>query len=310
MIFSHLQYKAKPFLKWAGGKTQLLPVIEGLLPSSFAHHSSVTYVEPFVGGGAVMFYLLQKYPNITRAVINDINPHLIHTYQAIKHYPEELILKLTQIQSMYSKLNGVDAQKDYFLKIRERFNNGRRSPIEDAAYMIFLNRTCFNGLYRENSKGGFNVSFGKYVNPTILDENLIRTDCEILQKVDILQGDFSQIESYISDYTFIYFDPPYRPISSTAAFTSYNKSNFNDREQCRLKEFFSKMASAGCHVLLSNSDGTSTDPENTYLDELYKEFILYRVFAKRSISCSGNKRGPVPELLIRNYRECQSESSE
>ena len=154
-----------------------------------------------------MFYLLQKYPNITRAVINDINPHLIHTYQAIKHYPEELILKLTQIQSMYSKLNGVDAQKGYFLKIRERFNNGRRSLIEDAAYMIFLNRTCFNGLYRENSKGGFNVSFGKYVNPTILDENLIRTDCEILQKVDILQGDFSQIESYISDYTFIYFDP-------------------------------------------------------------------------------------------------------
>ena len=307
MMFSHMQSKAKPFLKWAGGKTQLLPIIDGLLPSSFAHHPSITYVEPFVGGGAVMFYLLQKYPNIKRAVINDINPHLIHTYQAIKYYPEELILRLSQIQSIYSKLKGVEAQKDYFLTIRDRFNSGSLSLIEDATYMIFLNRTCFNGLYRENSKGGFNVSFGRYVNPTILDESLIRTDNEILQKVDILHGDFSQIESCISDYTFIYFDPPYRPISSTASFTSYNKCNFNDREQCRLKEFYSKMAKAGCHVLLSNSDGTSSDPDNTYLDELYEEFILYRVFAKRSISCSGNKRGPVPELLIRNYRECQSE---
>lgn len=308
MIFSHLQYKAKPFLKWAGGKTQLLPIIEGLLPSSFAHQPSITYVEPFVGGGAVMFYLLQKYPNITKAVINDINPHLIHTYQAIKHYPEELILKLSKIQSKYSKLKEVEVQKDYFIKIRDRFNNGSLSLIEDAAYMIFLNRTCFNGLYRENSKGGFNVSFGRYVNPTILDECLIRTDNAILQKVDILHGDFSQIESCISDYTFIYFDPPYRPISSTASFTSYNKCNFNDREQYRLKEFYSKMANAGCHVLLSNSDGISHNPDNTYMDELYEEFILHRVFAKRSISCSGTKRGPVPELLIRNYRECQSES--
>lgn len=308
MTFSHLQSKARPFLKWAGGKTQLLPIIEGLLPSTFSHHPSITYIEPFVGGGAVMFYLLQKYPNITRAVINDINPHLIHSYQAIKYYPNELILRLSEIQSIYSKLNEVEAQKDYFMGIRERFNNENLSIIEDAAYMIFLNRTCFNGLYRENSKGGFNVSFGRYVNPTILDECLIRTDNEILQKVDILHGDFSQIEACISDYTFIYFDPPYRPISSTASFTSYTKNNFNDREQYRLKEFYSKMAKAGCYVLLSNSDGTSSDPDNTYLDELYEEFILHRVFAKRSISCSGSKRGPVPELLIRNYSECQSES--
>lgn len=305
MSSKYSQPKAKPFLKWAGGKTQLLPVIERMLPSSIAEQSSVTYIEPFVGGGAVMFYLLQKYPNITKAVINDINPHLIHTYQAIKYHPDELIVKLSQIQSSYSALDGVDAQKNYFLKIRERFNNVVLSLIEDAAYMIFLNRTCFNGLYRENSKGGFNVSFGKYINPTILDESLIRADSAILQKVEILYGDFSQIESYISDYTFIYFDPPYRPISSTAAFTAYNKGNFNDKEQCRLKDFYTKMSVAGCHVLLSNSDGTTSDPNNTYLDNLYRDFIIYRVFAKRSISCSGNKRGPVPELLIRNYKECQ-----
>ena len=304
MNLTHTQSKAKPFLKWAGGKTQLLPVIEGMLPASFVGQSSVTYIEPFVGGGAVLFHLLQKYPNITKAVISDINPHLIHTYQAIKFYPDELILKLFQIQSSYTVLCEIEAQRNYFLRIRELFNKGNLSPIEDAAYMIFLNRTCFNGLYRENSKGGFNVSFGKYTNPTILDENLIRTDSVILQKVEILYGDFSQIESYVSDYTFIYFDPPYRPISSTAAFTAYNSRNFNDKEQYRLKEFYTKMSDIGCFVLLSNSDGTIAESGNTYIDKLYERFIIHKVFAKRSISCSGNKRGPVSELLIRNYRDC------
>ena len=305
MNSSYTQNRPKPFLKWAGGKTQLLPVIEELLPSSFAKQRSITYIEPFVGGGAVMFHLLQKYPNITHAIINDINPHLIHTYQAIKHYPEELIIKLSQIQSVYNSLIGEESQKKFFLDIRAQFNSEVLSPIDDASFMIFLNRTCFNGLYRENSKGEFNVSFGKYVNPTILDEILIRKDSEILQKVEILNGDFSQIESYLSDYTFIYFDPPYRPISSTSAFTAYNKGNFNDQEQYRLKEFYAKMASTGCKVLLSNSDGMSSDPDNTYLDDLYSDFIIHRVLAKRSISCAGAKRGPVPELLIRNYEECQ-----
>lgn len=308
MSYSLSHHKAKPFLKWAGGKTQLLPVIEGMLPVDFAKQQYVTYIEPFVGGGAVMFHLLQIYPNIIRAVINDINPHLINTYRAIKTNPDELISRLSEIQTSYKALEGVGAQKDYFLRIREQFNSGSLSLVEDAACMIFLNRTCFNGLYRENSRGRFNVAFGKYVNPTILDEALIRRDSEILQKVEILHGDFSQTESYVSDYTFIYFDPPYRPISSSAAFTAYNKSNFNDAEQYRLKEFYKKMVDGGCHVLLSNSDGTAYDPDNTYLDELYEDFIIQRVFAKRSISCSGNKRGPIPELLIRNYIDCQNDS--
>lgn len=174
--------------------------------------------------------------------------------------------------------------------------------------MIFLNRTCFNGLYRENSKGAFNVAYGKYVNPTILDKNLIMADHRILQKVEILHGDFSQVEAFVSDdYTFIYFDPPYRPISSTANFNTYSKSSFNDKEQYRLKDFFAKMHKFGCQVLLSNSDGASLDSANTYMDELYQDFLIYRVFAKRSISCSGSKRGPVSELLIRNYQDCQGE---
>ncbi len=293
--------KAKPFLKWAGGKTQLLNVIESILPYSFSQKENITYIEPFVGGGAVLFHLLQKYPNINRAVICDINPHLIHSYQAVKHYPEELISFLKELETIYKGLENGEDQKAFFLKIREQFNSQKLTVVQDAAYMIFLNRTCFNGLYRENSKGAFNVSFGKYTNPTILDANLIRTDSEILQRVEIINGDFSLTEAFTSDYTFIYFDPPYRPISSSSAFTSYNNRNFNDSEQCRLQNFFSKMDAIGCDLLLSNSDGTSIDPTNTYLDSLYRDFIIQRVYAKRSISSSGNKRGPIPELLIRNY---------
>lgn len=308
MSTAAIHYRPKPFVKWAGGKTQLLPVIEQILPSSFAAQTSITYIEPFVGGGAVMFYLLQKYRNISKAIINDINPHLIHTYQSIKSHPEELILKLSQIQTSYNILQDTEKQRNYFLMIREKFNKGGLSLIEDAAYMIFLNRTCFNGLYRENSKGAFNVAFGKYTNPTILDEDLIRIDSSILQKVEILHGDFSQIEDYVSDdYTFIYFDPPYRPISSTSNFNAYTKGSFNDKEQFRLRNFYIKMNEIGCHVLLSNSDGISIDPVNTYVDDLYQDFIIHRAFAKRSISCAGSKRGPVSELLIRNYRKCQSE---
>lgn len=308
MSNAYIHHRPKPFVKWAGGKTQLLPVIEQILPSSFSDQLSVTYIEPFVGGGAVLFYLLNKYPNISKAIINDINPHLIHTYKAIKNHPEELISKLSQIQSSYSNFQNSERQRDYFFIIREEFNKSHLSLIDDAAYMIFLNRTCFNGLYRENSKGAFNVAFGKYTNPTILDENLIRTDSRILQKVEILQGDFSQVEDYISDgYTFMYFDPPYRPISTTANFNSYNKCSFNDTEQFRLREFYMKMNDIGCQVLLSNSDGATTDPSNTYMDDLYRDFIIHRTTAKRSISCAGSKRGPVTELLIRNYRECQGE---
>lgn len=256
-----------------------------------------------------MFHLLQKYPNISRAIINDINPHLIHSYQAIKYHPEELISRLTQIQSTYRALTGTETQKGFFLDIRKAFNNKGLSLVEDAAFMIFLNRTCFNGLYRENSKGAFNVAFGKYTNPTILDENLIMADHRILQKVEILQGDYSQVKHFISgDYTFMYFDPPYRPISSTANFNAYNKCSFNDKEQYRLREFYTKMHNNGCQLLLSNSDGTFSNPMDTYMEDLYRNYLIHRVFAKRSISCAGAKRGPISELLIRNYQECQRES--
>lgn len=299
----------KPFIKWAGGKTQLLPAIESHLPLGFSTQKEITYIEPFVGGGALLFHLLHTYPNITRAVINDINPHLINAYRVIKEQPEELITILSEMQMKYHGLKSQELQKEYFLQVRQEFNEKALSIVEDAAYMIFLNRTCFNGLYRENSKGDFNVAFGKYKNPGICDASLIRLNSSVLQKVEILQGDFSQIENHTDEHTFIYFDPPYRPINP-ASFTSYSKENFNDREQVRLKEFFKRMSEKGCFLLLSNSDGSAIDPNNTYLDQLYEDFIISRVFARRSISSDASTRGPIPELLIRNYTATQRVKSE
>lgn len=297
--------KAKPFLKWAGGKTQLLPVIDSYLPVSFSREKEVTYVEPFVGGGALLFFMLQKYPNIKRAIINDINPHLIKTYLVIRDKPYELIEFLGELQHNYRQLNDYEAKKDFYLNIRNQFNNAFLSDIEEAAYMIFMNRTCFNGLYRENSKGGFNVPFGKYVNPTICDESLIIADSELLQKVEILNGDFSETEIYVDGYTFFYFDPPYRPLDSTSSFNSYVKEAFDDNEQIRLKQFYSTLSERGCLGMLSNSDGRGRNKDDVFFDELYKDFIIERVYAKRCINANPSKRGALTELLIRNYNDYQ-----
>lgn len=301
--------KAKPFLKWAGGKTQLLPTIDSFLPESFRRENDVTYIEPFVGGGAMLFFMLQKYPNIKRAIINDINPHLVKTYKVIRDTPFLLIESLTEIQSVYRNLVDYDAQKDFYLNIRKKFNTERLSDIEEASYMIFMNRTCFNGLYRENSKGGFNVPFGRYPNPTICDDALIVSDSELLQKVEILNGDFAQTYEYIDGYTFFYFDPPYRPLDATSSFNSYVKEAFDDNEQRRLKEYFSVLSNEGCFEMLSNSDGKGRNEKDTFFDELYRDFIIERVWAKRCINAIPTKRGALTELLIRNYTNCQGEDN-
>lgn len=297
--------KAKPFLKWAGGKTQLLPAIDSFLPETFTRENEITYIEPFVGGGAMLFFILQKYHNIKKAVINDINPHLINTYKVIRNNPFILIEYLSGLQSEYRALNSYDSQKEFYLNIRNRFNNEKLTDIEDAAYMIFMNRTCFNGLYRENSTGGFNVPFGRYPNPTICDEPLILADSELLQRVEIINGDFSQTRDYIDGYTFFYFDPPYRPLDATSNFNSYVKEAFDDDEQRRLYGYFSELSKAGCHGLLSNSDGKGRNEDNNFFDELYKDFTIERVYAKRCINANPSKRGALTELLIRNYTNCQ-----
>lgn len=301
--------KAKPFLKWAGGKTQLLPTLDSFLPQTFRSEDEITYIEPFVGGGAMLFFVLQKYPNIKRAIINDINSHLIKTYSVLRDEPFYLIEVLHELQNSFMRLQEYNQQKDFYLNIRSRFNQSAMSDVEEAAYMIFLNRTCFNGLYRENSKGGFNVPFGRYANPTICDEQLIIADSELLQKVEILNGDFSHTAKYIHGYTFFYFDPPYRPLDSTSNFNSYVKESFDDNEQIRLKNFYATITDEGCFGMLSNSDCKGRNVEDDFFDRLYEDFFVERVYAKRCINANASKRGALTELLIRNYADYQGEPS-
>lgn len=293
MIHTVTKVKAKPFLKWAGGKTQLLPTIDSFLPDSFRREKDITYIEPFVGGGAMLFFMLQKYPNIKKAIINDINPHLVKTYTTIRDNPYSLIDTLTELQENFRTVGDFEAQKELYLNIRSRFNQESLTDIEESAYMIFLNRTCFNGLYRENSKGGFNVPFGRYSNPTICDESLILADSELLQKVEILNGDFARTGDYVDGYTFFYFDPPYRPLDATSSFNSYVKEAFDDNEQIRLKVFYSSLSLEGCREMLSNSDCKGRNAEDVFFDELYKDFFIERVYAKRNINANASKRGKI-----------------
>ncbi|RGV14998.1 DNA adenine methylase [Bacteroides xylanisolvens] len=292
-------YPARPFIKWVGGKTQLLDDIKKTLPRDLSRRDEMTYVEPFVGGGAVLFWILQEYPNITRAVINDINAELICTYRVIKYDVENLILKLSRLQNEYLPLNEVDRKK-YFLAQRERFNERDTSEVEIAALFIFLNRTCFNGLYRVNSKGKFNVPHGRYANPKICDEETLRADSAVLQRVEILCGDFAQTGKYAHDNVLFYFDPPYRPLTDTSAFTSYAKEGFDDAEQIRLRDFCDIIAKQKSLFVASNSDPLNVDNEDDFFDHLYKMFSIKRVSAARVINSKGNGRGTISEIMISN----------
>lgn len=290
-------YLAKPFVKWAGGKTRLLDEIKKTLPRDLLQRNGVTYVEPFVGGGAVLFWILQEYPNITRAIINDINAELICTYRAIKSDVEKLIVELTRIQSEYLALDDV-VRKKYFLFQRERFNEKKNSNVETAALFIFLNRTCYNGLYRVNSKGKFNVPHGKYTNPKICDEETLRADSAILQRVEILCGDFAQTGKYADDNVLYYIDPPYRPLTETSAFTSYAKGGFDDAEQIRLRDFCEQIAKRQSLFVASNSDPHNVNNKDDFFDQLYEMFSIKRVSAARMINSKGSGRGALSEIMI------------
>ena len=293
--------KGKPFIKWVGGKTQLIESIEKVLPKDFNNQTNLTYIEPFVGGGAVLFWILQKYPNIKRAVINDINPDLTTTYKIIKTNPKELIIALRSISSEYLPLSE-EKRKEYYLSKRDRFNTKSLDSIENSALFIFLNRTCFNGLYRVNSRGLFNVPFGKYINPKICDEQTILADSELLQKVEILTGDFEATLKHVGENNFFYFDPPYKPLSETSSFNSYTKEEFNDKEQIRLSEFCQRIDLMGHRFILSNSDVKSKNPHDNFFDDLYNQFDINRVFATRMVNANANKRGKLTELLITNQQ--------
>ncbi len=292
-------YPAKPFIKWAGGKTQLLSDIKKSLPHDFSQRNEATYVEPFVGGGSVLFWILQEYPNITRAVINDINAELICTYRVIKRDVESLITELYRHQTEYLSLDEVN-RKEYFLANRELFNKRETSDVETAALFIFLNRTCFNGLYRVNSKGNFNVPHGRYANPKICDEDTLRADSTILQRVEILCGDFAQTGKYANDNVLYYLDPPYRPLTNTSAFTSYAKEGFNDAEQTRLRDFCEQIANRKSLFVASNSDPQNANNNDDFFDRLYNMFYIKRVSATRMINSKGNGRSAISEIMISN----------
>ncbi len=291
--------KAKPFIKWVGGKTQLINEIEKVLPDHLLTSNNLTYIEPFVGGGAVLFWILQKYPNIKNAVINDINPDLTTAYRTIKKSPNDLISRLKQVQAEYLPLSE-EKRKEYFLAKRSLFNTKNLDAIENTALFIFLNRTCFNGLYRVNSKGLFNVPFGRYANPKICDEETILADSELLQKVEILTGDFNETINHIGEKSFFYLDPPYKPLSETSSFNSYTKEASNDDEQIRLGNFCKQIDSLGHSFMLSNSDVKGKNPEDNFFDDLYINFDIRRVFATRMVNANAEKRGKLTELLITN----------
>jgi DNA adenine methylase len=294
------QKNAKPFLKWAGGKTQLIAEIEKNLPNSVTDEK-FTYVEPFVGSGAILFWVLNDFPQLEKAVVNDINEDLINTYKAVKSNSKELISILEILQGEYHSLeNSADQKQEYYYRKRELFNKRQQGKTEHSALFIFLNRTCFNGLYRVNRKNEFNVPIGSYKKPTICDKSNILAASEALQKVELLCGDFEQTVSYTSSNTLFYFDPPYKPLSKTSNFNSYAKDEFNDNEQVRLKEFCDKLNLLGHSWLLSNSDVKSKNAEDNFFDDLYADFTIKRVDAKRSINANPEKRGTLKELLITN----------
>ena len=298
--------KTKPFIKWVGGKGQLLGQLETMLPSDFDSMQNVVYVEPFVGGGAMLFYMLQNHKCIKRAVINDINQDLTTCYKTVRDQPEELIRSLVAIQEDYYSITDYEAQKAYYLKKRERFNSKPTNSVESATLFIFLNRTCFNGLYRVNKSGKFNVPFGRYVHPTICDAETIREDSRLLQSVDILTGDFEQTFKYVSENAFFYFDPPYRPLNHTSCFNDYAKEAFNDAEQVRLKRFCDRLQKAAIPFMLSNSDCAGSNGNDSFFDELYADYEIRRVWASRSVNANAAKRGKLTELLVRNYTEKDS----
>ena len=294
--------KVKPFLKWAGGKGQLLPEIEKYYP--FGDRRIKKYAEPFVGGGAVLFDILSKY-NLEEVYISDINAELINTYRIIREDVDGIVSLLQMMHNVFIPMDTEDRKKFYMAK-RERFNvlkseNQGSVNIEKAALMVFLNKTCFNGLFRVNKKGLFNVPMGSYKNPMICDEENLRAVSEKLQNVKIVCGDYRESADFIGADTFVYFDPPYRPITETASFTAYTENCFNDEEQIALAKFADDMHRKGAKVVISNSDPKNTNIDDDFFESIYSFYKIKRVEATRMINCNSEARGKIGELLISNF---------
>lgn len=300
---------AKPFLKWAGGKKQLLMEFDYRLPSHIKETGTIKrYVEPFVGGGA-MFFFLKKHYTLDESILLDINRELVMAYQVIKNDHKNLAQMLKEIEENHLKMDEEGRKINYY-KIRKEYNSEIHSAdlenysdqwIEITSNLIFMNKTCYNGLFRQNKMGEFNVPFGLYKNPRICDETNIELVNNALKDTEILCADFTVSESYINEKTFVYLDPPYRPLNKTSNFTNYSKDGFNDFDQSKLASFFKKMDNTGAYLMLSNSDPKNENSKDEFFDNLYSEYNIDRVTAKRNINRDVLGRGIVNELIVRNY---------
>ncbi|MDR3102696.1 MAG: DNA adenine methylase [Methanocalculaceae archaeon] len=302
----------KPFVKWVGGKGQLLPHIRGAYPKDLG--VTVTkYAEPFVGGGAVFFDVLSRF-ELEEVYISDINAELINTYTVIRDTCDSLLDLLSEMEDAYLP-QSPESRKELFYEKRDRYNylkshglrgtNGYASSksVEMAALFIFLNKTCFNGLYRVNKMGLFNVPSGSYKKPTICDERNLKNTSAVLHSVTIACCDYMLSENFVDENTFVYFDPPYRPITITSNFTSYTAAEFDDGAHIQLAEYAYRLDKKHAKILMSNSDPKNNDPLDNFFDNLYTGMHIRRVAANRMINCNGESRGEIRELLISNYSE-------
>lgn len=293
----------KPILKWAGGKTQLLDEISHAYPGGFGD-TIRRYAEPFVGGGAVLFDILSKF-ELDEVYISDVNAELINMYLVVRDHAEELIDILTVYQNEYHALDN-EGRKIYYYRKRNEFNDlilrgGSKTGIVSAALFIFLNRTCFNGLYRANRNGLFNVPKGDQANPLICNVENIRAVSAALVNIQIVCGDYSASRDFIDEYTLVYLDPPYRPLKGRDSFISYTETEFDDSCQCALARFIKEMSAHGAYIILSNSDPKNVDPEDDFFEDLYADYDVQRINAKRKINRNADHRGYITELLIKNY---------
>lgn len=287
----------KPFVKWAGGKSQLLNEIRTKYPQKIER-----YCEPFVGGGAVLLDVLANF-SPDEVVINDINSALVNTYQQVQQNVGSLISQLEVMQEEFWKADN-EERKFIYTRNRERFNsliNNNNNSLDKAALFIFLNKTCFNGLYRVNRKGQFNVPIGSYKKPPICDAENLRNISVLLQNVQINCGEYKNCSDFIDKKTFVYIDPPYRPLTETASFTSYNENEFGDQQQIELGRFIDEITEKGAKVVASNSDPKNADDNDNFFDDLYAKYSIDRVSAKRMINSKASDRGNISELLIYNW---------
>ena len=293
---------AKPFVKWAGGKGSLITQLTNFYPFELKAGTISRYVEPFVGGGAVLIYILQNY-NVNSAYAFDINLDLINCYNVIKIEVEKLIKELEEKEENYKKLQE-EQRQEYFYKVRKEYNsyriNNSKLNVKRATEFIFLNRTCFNGLYRVNKNGEFNVPFGRYKNPKICDTNNLRKLSKLFENVTFQYGDYKESGKYIDNKTFVYFDPPYRPLSVTSSFTSYSKEEFNDDDQKELAKYFRKLDCQNAKLMLSNSNPKNTNKNDVFFETIYEGFNINEISAKRMINSNASGRGAISELVITN----------